>query len=267
MKTLTSRDNPLVKHLIKLSESSRERRLSGTTLLDGEHLIQAYCAATNRSLELIAASESGLNRPSIAGLMEGVPALKKLVIEDKLFGQVSHVVSPSGILAVIATPVAPELPASIDNGLFLEAIQDPGNLGSIFRTALGAGCRDIYLSPGSVFAWSPKVIRAGMGAHFHLAVHENVGLDELSKRAGARIIATKSGAGTSIYDADLRGPSIWMFGNEGAGLSGEARKIARLNLTVPMAGQTESLNVAASVAICLFEQARQLRSFSGGDRI
>ncbi len=266
MKTLTSRDNPLVKHLIKLSGSSRERRLSGTTVLDGEHLIQAFCAATSQPLELLVASESGLNRPSIAGLMESAPALKKFVIEDRLFGQASHVVSPSGILAVIATPISPALPARIGNGLYLEGIQDPGNLGSIFRTALGAGCRAIYMSGGSVFAWSPKVIRAGMGAHFHLAIHENVGLEELSQRADAKIIATQSGEGTSIYETDLRGPVIWMFGNEGAGLSGDARKIAGLNLTIPMAGQTESLNVAASVAICLFEQARQLRSVRGQDR-
>lgn len=257
MKTIRSRDNPLVRQLIKLSGSSRTRRLSGTTILDGAHLIDAYRTAEIDSFELIVASETGMQRGAIVELMDRAAARTKLVIEDKLLAQVSQVVTSSGILAVIKTPSAPELPSRIEDGLYLEGIQDPGNLGSILRTALGAGIRYIYLSSGSVFAWSPKVIRAGMGAHFHLSICENVELRELTERAACEIIATQSGAGTAIHDTDLRGPAIWMFGNEGAGLSRAALDAAGLTVAIPMAGYTESLNVAAAVAVCLFEQARQ----------
>ena len=259
MKTIRSRDNPLVRQLIKLSSSSRARRLSATTILDGEHLIEAYCEAAIDSLELIVASETGMQRGAIADLMDRAAAREKVVIEDRLLAQVSQVVTPSGILAVIKTPSAPDLPAQIEDGLYLEGIQDPGNLGSILRTSLGAGIRRIYLSSGSVFAWSPKVIRAGMGAHFHLSICENVELRDLSERAACRIIAAQSAAATEIYDVDLSGPTTWMFGNEGAGLSRQALDVAGLRVVIPMAGYTESLNVAAAVAICLFEQGRQRR--------
>ncbi|OFZ96648.1 MAG: hypothetical protein A3H35_07490 [Betaproteobacteria bacterium RIFCSPLOWO2_02_FULL_62_17] len=257
MKTLRSRDNPLLKQLIKLSGSSRERRLSGTAILDGEHLIEAYCAARIDSLELIVASESGMQRAAISRLMELAPARSRALIEDRLLSQISQVVTTSGILALIKTPQAPELPSRVDDGIFLEGIQDPGNLGSILRSALGAGLRKVFLSKASVFAWSPKVIRAGMGAHFHLAIHENVDLHEICGRATGVMVATQSQAGQSIYDADLRGPAIWMFGNEGAGLSRAAQEAAGLNVRIPMAGKTESLNIAAAAAICLFEQSRQ----------
>jgi TrmH family RNA methyltransferase len=257
VKTIRSRENVLLKHLIRLSGSSRERRQSGTTILDGEHLIEAYCAAAIGPLEIIAASESGMQRTSIAGLMESAPADSRVVIDDKLLSQISQVVTTSGILAVIKTPRAPDLPLRMEEGLFLEGIQDPGNLGSIFRTALGAGVRNLYLSGGSVFAWSPKVIRSGMGAHFHLAIHENVDLQTLAQRAACRLIATQSSSGTAIYDTALQEAAIWMFGNEGAGLSQAAQDLASARVTIPMAGCTESLNVAAAVAICLFEQVRQ----------
>ncbi len=257
MKILQSRENPLLKHLIKLSGSSRERRLSGTAILDGEHLIEAYRSAGIAPLELIVASETGMQKAGIRELMESAPAHSRVLIEDRLLSQISQVVTTSGILALIKTPAAPEFPAKIDDAIFLEGIQDPGNLGSILRSALGAGIRTVFLSGGSVFAWSPKVIRAGMGAHFHLAIHENVDLRDLSERAVAVIVATQSNTGQSLYEANLRGPVIWMFGNEGGGLSQAAQDASGLNVRIPMAGFTESLNIAAAAAICLFEQQRQ----------
>ncbi|MFM9969167.1 MAG: TrmH family RNA methyltransferase [Burkholderiales bacterium] len=257
MKTIRSRDNPLLKQLVKLSASSRERRHSGTTILDGEHLIEAYCGAGLPALESIVASESGMQRSAVVALMEKAEAKTKAIIEDKLLAQISQVVTSSGILAVISTPLPPPMPENIDAGLYLEEIQDPGNLGSIFRTALAAGVRDVYLSSKCVFAWSPKVVRAGMGAHFHLAIHENVTLDRLQAGARGRLLATQAGGGITLHEIDLREPTIWMFGNEGAGLSCGAVAIATKKVTIPMVGLTESLNVAAAVAVCLFEQLRQ----------
>ena len=257
MKTLRSRDNPLLKQLIRLSGSSRERRESGTTILDGEHLIEAYCAAGIEPLELLVASESGVQRAAIAKLMESAPALARVLIEDRLLSQISQVVTTSGILAVIKTPKAPELPGRIDDGIFLECIQDPGNLGSILRSASGAGVRSVFLSKASVFAWSPKVVRAAMGAHFHLAIHENIELSQVCERAAGLIIATQLQDAQSIYATDLRSPAVWLLGNEGAGLSEEAKAAADVRVVIPLSGNAESLNLAAAAAICLFEQSRQ----------
>jgi len=260
MKILQSRNNPLLKQLIKLSGSSRDCRLSRTAILDGEHLIEAYVAARTDPLELILASESGMQRAGVRKLMELAPAHSRALIEDRLLSQISQVVTTSGVLALIKTPQAPELPSEIADGIFLEGIQDPGNLGSIMRSALGAGLCKVFLTGGSVFAWSPKVIRAGMGAHFHLAIYENVDLRDIRERASGLIVATQPNAALSIYAANLRGPAIWMFGNEGAGLSQAARDACSLNVRIPMAGFTESLNIAAAAAICLFEQSRQRQS-------
>jgi len=108
-----------------------------------------------------------------------------------------------------------------------------------------------------VFAWSPKVIRAGMGAHFSLAIFEDIDLGEIARAFSGRIIATEPKAGASLYELDLEGPVAWLFGNEGAGLSESVGQLATHRVRIPMPGPAESLNVAAAVAICLFEQIRQ----------
>jgi TrmH family RNA methyltransferase len=141
--------------------------------------------------------------------------------------------------------------------LLLENIQDPGNLGSILRTAVAAGTRQIFLSGSSVFAWAPKVVRAGMGAHFFLSIYESVDLAAIARAFPGRIVATAPRATTSLYDLDLRGEVGWLFGNEGAGLSPEAKGMSAVQVRIPMPGQAESMNVAAAAAICLFEQVRQ----------
>lgn len=257
MKVIRSRENPTFKRLVRLSESSRERKLTGATILDGAHLIEAYHEAGLGALKTLAVSESALSREPIATLMQRVEAGEHLCIEDRLFDQISQVVTPSGVLAVIATPALPALPTSIHDALYLEDIQDPGNMGSIFRSALAAGVTRMLLSPRCVFAWAPKVVRAGMGAHFHLTIHENVTLDDLKARATGNRLATASRAPTRVDQCDLRKPNLWMFGNEGAGLSPEAQSAATASVKIPMGEFSESINVAAAVAICLYEQNRQ----------
>jgi len=108
-----------------------------------------------------------------------------------------------------------------------------------------------------VFAWSPKVIRAGMGAHFFLSIFEGVDVDEYAHSFRGSMVAMEPRARASLYELDLRGPVAWVFGNEGAGLSEGARRLAAHRVRIPMPGPAESLNVAAAVAICLFEQIRQ----------
>ena len=254
MKSIQSKDNPQVKALIKLAGSSRERRRTGTTLLEGEHLVRAY-QDSGGTAEMILASESALARPEVRSLFENLAAKSRLVLADALLARVSQLVSSAGLAAVIRTPLPSPAPQGISSCLLLENIQDPGNLGSILRTAVAAGVPHVFLSKNSVFAWSPKVIRAGMGAHFFLSIFEGVDVAEFAFRGS--VVAMEPRARASLYELDLRGPVAWVFGNEGAGLSEGARRLAAHRVRIPMPGPAESLNVAAAVAICLFEQIRQ----------
>jgi len=256
VKSIQSKDNPQVKSLIKLAGSSRERRRTGTTLLEGEHLVRAY-QESGGTAEMILASESALARPEVRSLFENVAAKSRLVLADALLARVSQLVSSAGLAAVIRTPLPNPAPQGISSCLLLENIQDPGNLGSILRTAVAAGVPHVFLSKNSVFAWSPKVIRAGMGAHFFVSIFEGVDVDEFAHSFRGSVVAMEPRARASLYELDLRGPVAWVFGNEGAGLSEGARRLAAHRVRVPMPGPAESLNVAAAVAICLFEQIRQ----------
>lgn len=257
MRIIRSRDNAQVKRLLRLATSSRERRASEMTILDGAHLVEAY-ARSGGIPEMLVAGESGFANPHLRAMFEQTPARTKLLLADDLIARISQVVTSSGILGVVRTPAAAPLPDSIGTCLMLEGIQDPGNLGSILRSAVASGVRHVFLSPGSVFAWAPKVVRAGQGAHFFVSIYENVRFAELLRRIRATIIATEPRASATLYESDLRRPVAWFFGSEGGGLSEQASALAAERIRIPMPGQTESLNVAAAVAICLFEQVRQI---------
>lgn len=253
---IRSRDNPQVKRLLRVATSSRERRQTGTTILDGEHLVHAY-RRSGGTAAVLAAGESAYSDRRMRRLFDETPARLRLLLADELIGRISGVVTSSGILAMVATPEPEPLPKSVASCLLLEAIQDPGNLGSMLRSAVAAGIKQVFLSPGSVFAWAPKVVRAGQGAHFFLSIHENVLLEDAAGRASGKVVATVARGGTGLFDADLRGPVAWLFGNEGSGLSRQAAALASEQIHIPMPGGADSLNVAAAAAICLFEQLRQ----------
>jgi RNA methyltransferase, TrmH family len=256
VKAIRSRSNPAVKALIKLAGSSRERRRTGTTLLEGQRLLRAYGESGHRA-ETILASETALADAATRAFVERFQAGERLALADGVFAAVSQLASAAGVAAVIRTPDPGPVPKPVSGCLLLENIQDPGNLGSIMRTAVAAGTRQIFLSRESVFAWSPKVVRAGMGAHFFLSIYEGLDLAEIARSFGGRIIATAPRAAASLYDIDLRGDVGWLFGNEGAGLTPDAKSVATTQVRIPMPGQAESLNIAAAAAICLFEQVRQ----------
>jgi TrmH family RNA methyltransferase len=256
LKTIQSRDNPFFKSLLKLSASSRARREARTTILDGVHLLQAYADAGHKVQAMIVKS-SAIGLPEIRQLLERCNASAVYELKDTLFDSVAQVVSPIGIMALVNTPPAPDLPETIDDAVLLEEIQDPGNLGSILRSAAAAGICDVFLSAKSIFAWSPKVLRAGMGAHFSLRLYEDVDLEALLKRRAGLCLATDAGSTNAISRIRLDGPVAWIFGNEGAGISESLLRAADMRVCIPMPGIAESLNVAAAAAVCLFEQARQ----------
>lgn len=256
MKTITSRENPWFKAARRLAASARERRKAGQTLLDGIHLVSAYRQAGGLSEALII-SASARDNQEIRDFLRAAQPSNLVVLGDELFREISTVETPTGIAALIRIPVPVE--GISDCCALLEDIQDPGNLGSILRSAAAAGIKRIYLSLGSADAWSPKVLRAGMGAHFHLSIHERCDLVKVARDFPGLVVATSLRAEKKLFDLDLTGPVAFIIGNEGAGISEQLLEASGSRVTIPMPGEAESLNAAAAAAICFFERVRQTR--------
>ena len=253
-KHIVSRDNPIFKYQKKLAESTRERRAEGKTLLDGVHLIESYCAAFGDP-EIIIIPE-GKSSLEATQLMQHLEHVSTIMFPTLMFAELTPVSSSTGILAVVKTPnIAP--PNTVKFALMLEDIQDPGNLGSMIRTALGGGVQAIYLSKGCTDAWSPKALRGGQGAQFYVPIIEGVDIVGAMQNFAGNTYATTM-AGESLYRQDLTQPSAFIIGNEGAGLSNKAMEAASHQISIPMNKNLESLNAAAAAAVCLFERARQV---------
>ncbi len=257
MKKIESAANPRYKLLRQLVDSSRERKKAGMTVLDGIHLVQAYQNGVGVPEE-IWVSAAGSDNTEIKRILKSIPSSRILLLGDSLFDQLSQLATPTGIVAVVRTPRPRPAPAEMPACVLLEDIQDPGNLGSILRTAAAAGVRHVLLSKNSVHAWSPRVLRAGMGAHFMIKIHEQADLLAVAKAFKGKVLAASLGAARSLYDCDLAGKVALAFGNEGGGLSRALKTAAHDEVSIPMPGGVESLNVAAAVAVCLFERVRQL---------
>ena len=258
MKSITSRDNPFYKELKQLATSSQIRRKAGRTLLDGVHLCQAYCQHIGMP-QLCIVAEEALNHPEIVPLLAQCERAGAVCISlpHALYHALSQVDNGVGLMFVIQTP-NPEFPAELkQSSVLLDNLQDPGNLGSILRSAAAAGIQNIFCSQGTAFAWSPKVMRAGMGAHFLLNIFENVVLEEVLANAAIPVLATSSHTKQTIYQVNLNQPVAWLFGHEGQGVSPSLMAMATQTVTIPQQAAIESLNVAASAAICFFEQVRQ----------
>ena len=256
MTPIRSAGNPQFKALSKLVQSSRERKRAGLSLLDGAHLVAAYRDHVGVPKRVVV-SGTGLGNPEINGLLDRMSGLEPIVLGDRLFEKLSSVVTPTGVIAVIETPRVELRPQTLEACVMVEDLQDPGNLGSLLRSAAAAGMADVLLSKNSVHAWSPRVLRAAMGAHFLLRIHEDVDLAAAVREFMGSVIATSRQARQSLYDADLRGNIALVFGNEGAGVSPGLITGAHAVVAIPMPGRAESLNVAAAAAICLFERVRQ----------
>ena len=256
IKRITSRDNAFYKTLHKLASSSRERRTAGQTLLDGPHLLRAFLDAGGKPLHLLLNGQA-LQNSEIVALLATCADVPKTQLEDALFAQLSELKTPNGLLALIAIP-QPSVPATHSQfALLLEDIQDPGNLGSILRSAAAAGCDAVFLSQGCADAWSPKVLRAGMGGHFALHIHEAVDLLSIAHEFTGNLLAASLQSEKTLYACNLRGKLAFAIGNEGAGLSPSLQDAAQEQFIIPMPGKVESLNAAAATAVCLFEAVRQ----------
>ena len=256
MKHIQSRDNPFFKELAKLGGSARQRGKANQTLLDGAHLLAAYLDS-GKLPQHILLNAAALRDAEITALLERAAGVPVTQLDDKLFAELSELKTPSGVLALIGLPQPAGTIADSRFALLLEDIQDPGNLGSMLRSAAAAGCDAVFLSTGCADAWSPKVLRAAMGGHFALNIHERQDLLGVASAFPGTLLATSLKAKHSLYDCDLRGNVAFLVGNEGAGLSASLLDMATQQITIPMAGKIESLNAAAATAICLFEAVRQ----------
>ncbi len=256
LKTISSRDNALVKRFAALSRSAPARKRDGMCLLEGEHLAQSYVERVG-DLELLALRDAGSNAeltPAQRAL--ATRAHEAVIVAPALFDSLSTLTSPSGVLAIAKVPLSP---ATATSGfvLALDEVQDPGNVGTLIRTAAAAGVAQVWLSPGCAFAWSVKTLRAAQGAHFHTQVLEDVDLPvALAAFNGARWATLPRDTGAvkavSLFDAKFSRDNALVLSNEGHGLSPTILPVLTGGLRIPMAAGVESLNVATAGAIILY---------------
>lgn len=261
MKTIRSRDNDYAKHLIALAHSSRERKKSGHTILDGAHLVEAYIAAGGTPLS-IAIRESALHGADASAIISRVSTATDIhLLADALMDEASSLESAASIMALINTPISSAIPANADCVVALDGVQDPGNVGSILRSAAAMGVQHALLGKGTAFAWSPKVIRAGQGAHFVLNIVEGLDLlDWMTNFNGQTLALVPSQTQTqthALHTLDLKRATALLIGSEGAGLSSAVINRASVLANIPMRGKIESLNAAACAAMALYEMQRQ----------
>jgi len=255
LKTITSRDNEQYKAIKRLVSKASERKERGVCVLDGAHLLAASLDSGLRPEEIYV-TRAGIERAEVSRLVAR-SKVQPVVLPDNLYDALSTVESPTGVMAVVRTPGSAEVRADADLVLLLEDIQDPGNVGTLLRSAAAVGAGHVLLSPTCAFAWSPKVLRAAMGAHFALNLVEGADLAAWTARFKGQSVALDGSGETSLYDLELRGKTALLVGNEGAGLSPRLRDAASVRAKIPISKRMESLNAAAAGTVALFETARQ----------
>lgn len=259
---IRSRSNPLYKRLTALKENLER----DACLLEGPRLVEEALHAGVAIREAVAGPRGQERSGALLAMLEarGVPVR---LLDEALLASLSESETSQGVLAIA------ERPAS--SGAFLDeprplvlvavAIQNPGNLGALLRTAEGAGAGGAFLTRGCADPFSWKALRGSMGSAFRLPLVTGLELEAVLDRLRERGVATvaSSAEATARYDAfDWRGPAALLLGNEAAGLPPDVARAASARVSIPMAGDVESLNVAAAAAVLLFEAARQRRAAS-----
>ncbi|MGF1567564.1 MAG: TrmH family RNA methyltransferase [Nodosilinea sp.] len=255
---LTSLQNPLVKDIRKLHQG-KFRRQQGRLLLEGTHLLQEAIRA-GYPLEIACYTPAWQQRYPELTLALTQQASRVEVVAEAVLHSLTTTVQPDGVVAVAPQRAAGSNPPITGIGLMVEGLQDPGNLGTLIRTAVAAGTDGLWLSADSVAPDHPKVLRASAGQWFRLPleVSEDWGaLFEPWQQAGVQLVATHPGASLCYWDVDFTQPTVVLLGNEGAGLSAAAQALATVSVSIPMAEPVESLNVAVAAALLLYEARRQ----------
>ena len=247
---IESRDNPWLKDLRRLAQDATGYRRQGRVWLEGDHLCRALLARGGRP-EAAVYAQSLWEQNGAQGL--GAAPVRTVILPDALFQSISGLESPARMGFVMPLPAAPELdPAAAT--VVLDRLQDAGNVGAILRCASAFGFTQVLALTGTAALWSPKVLRAGMGAHFGLSLIESAEPEALGRLAMPRL-ATSSHAGEWLHRMPLPWPCAWVFGHEGQGVGEGAAALCTGSVRIVQPGGEESLNVATAAAICLHASA------------
>ncbi|PSJ81448.1 TrmH family RNA methyltransferase [Neisseria iguanae] len=257
MKLITSAQNEQLKHLSKLLSQSKVRRQCRQTVLEGMHLLQSYLESGGKPVRVYL-PESKANHHEIRQIVGQIPVGLTTWVSDEALSKITSLTDSDDVMTLIDIPHEQAWPQQGDC-VVLQCVQDPGNVGTIIRSAAACGMPHLILSQESADVWSPKVLRAGMGAHFLLKIYSRVPMARWLAGYQDTVLATALGEHNNfnLYEINLCEPAAWIFGNEGSGVSTEVLEKVSAGVKIPMQGQTESLNVAMAATICLFEQMRQ----------
>ena len=246
---ITSRDNPLLKEFHKLANDSTAYRKQGRVWLEGDHLCRA-ALQRGKKPDFAVFSQSFM---PLASLQYTQLAIKIIVLPDSLFHHISGLESPANMAFVMRLQDAVQVQPQAST-VILDRVQDAGNVGSILRSAAAFGVQQVIALKGTAALWSPKVLRAGMGAHFGLHLVEGLDVADLA-RLTVPIIVTSSHVGELLQSQPLPAPCAWALGHEGQGVCDALLARAALAVRIGQPGGEESLNVAAAAAICLHASA------------
>jgi TrmH family RNA methyltransferase len=250
---IRSRDNPRLAHVRRaLRDPAAYRRPGAALWLEGDHLLRAARARGWPLAEVLVAESAWADAGLQALALQGERVLR---LPDALLAEISTLESPARIGALVPRPE----PAALRDDLptvLLDRLQDAGNVGSILRSAAALGVAQVVALKGTAALWSPKVLRAGMGAHFALQLHESPSEEALAA-LHQPWVATSSHATALLHRTALPDPCIWIFGHEGQGVEPNLQARCALTVRIAQPGGEESLNVAAAAAICLYESVRQ----------
>ena len=250
---ITSRRNPLLARLRKLADDGASYRRLGVVLLEGEHLCAAWLARPPAPVLHAIVSAAAWDEPRLRQLAQA--AAEVAVVDAATLAELGTLESPAPIAFLVPAPDRATVGAG-EPTLVLDRLQDPGNVGSVLRSAAAFGVTQAIALVGTAALWAPKVVRAGMGAHFGLRLVE--GADEaILGELAVPLFGTSSHAGQRLDEFALPWPCAWVFGHEGQGVADGVARRCRGMLAIPQPGGGESLNVAAAAAVCLYETARQ----------
>ncbi|MCZ2496633.1 RNA methyltransferase [Xylophilus sp. Kf1] len=242
---IASRDNPLVRELRRLAQDNNAYRKVGKVWIEGDHLARAALA---RGWKPAVGVFGETDWPRFRGEF-GAAASRNVIVADGLLGDISSLESPAGMGFVMDLPAA-AVPDPSTAAVVLDRVQDAGNVGSIIRSAAAFGFGQVLAIKGTASLWAPKVLRAGMGAHFGLTLVEGLAVEDIA-RLRVPVLATSSHAGDFLHRAALAWPCAWLLGHEGQGVSPALEALAAQRIRIAQPGGEESLNVAAAAAICL----------------